>query len=207
MNTQPYNKSSLAGIHPFTDASQAPAGEACNHMDWHTYFTYDGSTGNLIWKTRTPDQFHGPKKNDCRRWNRRYAGSVAGHLRVCYEAPPRRYVVIEYTSFAAHRIIWEMHNRPIPKGMEIDHADGNQLNNKIENLRLATRHENARNCKPLSRSHCGIKGIRRRGGCWDSRICVDGRRVYLGMYPTKGLAAVARAKAAIRYHGPFARFT
>ena len=45
----------------------------------------------------------------------------------------------------SHRIIWEMHHGPIPKGMQIDHIDGDCANNKLENLRLATNRENSCN--------------------------------------------------------------
>lgn len=49
--------------------------------------------------------------------------------------------------FRAHRIIWELHNGEIPEGMLIDHIDGDVSNNKIENLRLATRQQNNANSR------------------------------------------------------------
>ena len=41
-----------------------------------------------------------------------------------------------------HRFIWEAFNGQIPKGMTIDHIDGNKMNNSLYNLRLVTRAKN-----------------------------------------------------------------
>ena len=44
-----------------------------------------------------------------------------------------------------HRLMWEIYNGAIPKGYEIDHIDRNPSNNSLDNLRLVTHSENARN--------------------------------------------------------------
>lgn len=41
-----------------------------------------------------------------------------------------------------HRAVWEAHNGPIPKGMWINHKDGNKLNNQLSNLEVTTPSEN-----------------------------------------------------------------
>jgi len=46
---------------------------------------------------------------------------------------------------SAHRVVWFMHNGPIPDGFEIDHIDQDKLNNNITNLRLVTRSGNCHN--------------------------------------------------------------
>lgn len=46
------------------------------------------------------------------------------------------------TYFRAHRLVWETFNGVIPKGMDVDHKDGNKHNNRLENLQLLTRKEN-----------------------------------------------------------------
>ena len=111
--------------------------------------------------------------------------------------------------YPAHRIIWEMHYGPIPEGMHIDHRDGNPWNNRLENLRLATPSQNIMNASLSRSSKHGLKGVkmRKKKTCirWEAYIKVDGKEIGLGTHLTKGLAAVARAKAAIRYHGEFAR--
>lgn len=49
-----------------------------------------------------------------------------------------------------HRIVWETFNGEIPDGYEIDHIDGNRLNNALSNLRCVTHTENMAN--PITRA-------------------------------------------------------
>jgi hypothetical protein len=51
-----------------------------------------------------------------------------------------------------HRIVWEQHNGPIPKGMHIHHIDGVKTNNNIDNLSLVTPTQNQ------ARADCWGKG-------------------------------------------------
>jgi hypothetical protein len=62
-----------------------------------------------------------------------------------------KYVLINFNGkqYQAHRIIWQMLNGQIPDGMCIDHIDRNPSNNRIENLRLATRQQNSMNNSSL----------------------------------------------------------
>lgn len=41
-----------------------------------------------------------------------------------------------------HRVVWEAFRGPIPSGLEINHRDGNRLNNRLDNLELVTRSAN-----------------------------------------------------------------
>jgi len=48
-----------------------------------------------------------------------------------------------------HRIVWELHNGPVPEGLEIDHIDGDKQNNDIINLRIVSHSENLRFARAL----------------------------------------------------------
>lgn len=177
-------------------------------MNWHDYFTYDAEAGNLIWKERAAECFK--NSGAFLMWNKRYSNKIAGcELRDSKKRPVSVHVCVNGKPFMAHRIIWEMQNGNIPKGLLIDHRDTNPFNNKLENLRLATPSQNSMNSKVSLRSSTGLKGVFKQPGTknFSSYISVNGKVQHIGSYPTKGLAAVAHAKAAIRYHGAFARVT
>jgi hypothetical protein len=176
-------------------------------MKWSELFTYDEATGNLIWKPRigTPKQVNA--------FNKRFAGKVAGAMAYAPNGDPRGIVVRvrlngRKDDFYAHRIISEMFDGPIPEGIQIDHADGNPFNNRRSNHRRATPTQNRHNMRITSRNSCGVKGVyyEKSRGLWVATLRSNGTIYRLGRFQTKGLAAVARAKAAIRYHGEFARF-
>lgn len=174
------------------------AGVACSDMNWHERFIYDSESGRLIWKPHDSDITHVGK-----RIGKKTIGHFAGTRH--YDG----YIVIKIKGkgYLAHRIIYEMHHGPIPPKMQIDHIDGNPQNDKVDNLRLATSAQNNHNKgkSPLNKS--GLKGVfwcntKKR---WLSTISINGKLIHLGTFLTKGLAAVAYAKASLRYHGKFAR--
>lgn len=107
--------------------------------------------------------------------------------------------------FSAHRLAWALHYGEWPKGL-IDHANGVPDDNRIANLRLANRAQNAFNSKIRVHSAHGRKGVSRAGGCWIARIVVDGTRKYLGTYPTMEDAAEAYRAASVKFHGEFSPF-
>ena len=96
----------------------------------------------------------------------------------------------------AHRIVWFMHNGEIPSGFDIDHINHNRLDNRIENLRLASRSENLKN-KGVVLSSSGEMGVywSKAAGKWEASLQVDGRKVYLGLFDTVELAKSARTEA------------
>ena len=106
----------------------------------------------------------------------------------------------------AHRVVWILANGPIPHGFEIDHVDNNPLNNKLENLRLATRSQNAMNKKCPRTNTTGLKGVKLSGyGGFVATISLDGKRYNLGTFVTKEEAHKAYCTKAKELHGLFHR--
>lgn len=108
-----------------------------------------------------------------------------------------------------HREIFEYRGIDLT-GLEVDHINGDGLDNRRSNLRLATHQENLANCAKRSatrnKNH-GFKGITLNpaNGRWIAQIMVDGVHIECGDYSTPGEAAKAYDEAAIRYFGEFAK--
>jgi hypothetical protein len=92
-----------------------------------------------------------------------------------------------------------------PPGMQVDHINGNRLDNRRCNLRLCTTTQNGQN-KGLSRANTsGIRGVRFENGKWVARIRVNWVLRQLGGYSTPEEASEAYQRAARDAWGEFAR--
>lgn len=72
----------------------------------------------------------------------------------------------------------------IPKGKEIDHINGNGLNNQRNNLRFATRFQNMMNRKLNSNNKSGYKGVfwHKRDKVWSASGRIKNKTIYLGYF-------------------------
>lgn len=105
-----------------------------------------------------------------------------------------------------HREVMEkVIGRRLEKGELPDHINGNKLDNRRSNLRLATRSENEAN-KPYSRGRSKYKGVswRKDRDRWRATIQVDGKQIALGLFKKEQDAARAYNKAALDFFGEFA---
>jgi hypothetical protein len=87
-----------------------------------------------------------------------------------------------------------------------DHIDGNGLNNRRGNIRLATRAQNNANARLASHNKSGYKGVSyyRPSGKWMACIRADGKTKYLGYYDTPEAAHEAYKAAALEVFGSYA---
>ena len=93
-----------------------------------------------------------------------------------------------------------------PNGMDVDHANGDKLDNRKENLRICTRSENLCN-KEITNN---LMGAYYRSECcrkpWFSAITFNGKQKYLGSFYTAEEAHEMYKKESIRIHGKYSRF-
>lgn len=94
-----------------------------------------------------------------------------------------------------------------PSHLFVDHIDGDSLNNRSANLRIATVSENCRNRGAQANNNSGFKGVgwHKRDKKWRARITVGGVVKQLGQFDCPQLAHAAYCAANQIYHGEFGR--
>lgn len=96
----------------------------------------------------------------------------------------------------------------VPKDVEVDHINGNGLDNRRENLRSCTSGQNSMHQRIHFDNTIGFKGVhlmgRHRRKPYRVRIQANRRRVHIGCYETAREVAYAYDLAAIKYHREFA---
>jgi len=93
------------------------------------------------------------------------------------------------------------------KGVQVDHANGNGLDNRRGNLRICSHTDNARNRQKQTGTSSRFKGVswRKARSKWVARIEVNQRSLHLGYFASEELAAASYNAAAAMYFGEFAR--
>ena len=155
-------------------------------MKWHEVFRY--RDGKLFWKIKP-----------CQRVR---IGDEEGVLN------NYGYLLVRYKgkTHVAHRIIYQMAEGFIPQGYDVDHVNGNRCDNRIDNLRVATRSQNAWNsCKRKSNTS-GFKGVSWNSVAkkWQAQIMKFRKKINLGYFTTVEGAYAARLAAEKEIHGDFA---
>lgn len=166
----------------------------------HECFEYDTLTGALTWKARP--RWHFSSDYFQRRFNENWAGRRAelpigsGWLIVRFTVNRRRLWVM--ASWAA----WAMTHGAWPADL-LDHANRNQQDNRIGNLRPATSRQN--NCNTSARRNStGFRGVSRDGNRFRAAAQLGDVRLHLGSFDTPVQAHSAYLVAVADLHGQFA---
>jgi len=134
-------------------------------------------------------------------WYARVRLKADGSIRTVYAIRSKK-VARKVRMLGIHRTILNA-----PDGYEVDHIDGDGLNNRRSNLRLASRAENQKNrARPVSNSS-GVKGVTwdAARGKWLAQIGSANKHHYLGRFDKIEDAAAAYAAASAKFHGEFGR--
>jgi hypothetical protein len=146
--------------------------------------SYDPETGIFTWLTQRQG---GAKK-----------GTASGGKKL------NGYINIKLygKDYLAHRLAWLYVYGELPESF-LDHINEIKDDNKISNLRLATRQENYHNIsKPQKNNKSGLLGVCRTncGKKWRANICLNGKIKYLGVFNTAEEASEAYLKAKRELH-------
>lgn len=155
-------------------------------MNYYDTLHYDSDSGRFIWRVARPGCSVGAS-----------AGSVGSHGYVCIKLGRR--------SYRAHRLAWFLVHGEWPDG-EIDHINGDKTDNRLCNLRVASRAENSQNRRMAHRDSAhGMLGAtwNRQHRKWQSKIVANKVRHHLGYFATcaEAHAAYMAAKALLHVNG------
>lgn len=153
------------------------------------YIKYYPKTGNLIWLMYRQKSRIGTT-----------AGSING----------RGYTIIRFKyknkiyNCYGHHIAWYLYYGEWPP-REVDHKNRIRSNNKIKNLRLATRNQAQRNRGIMKNNTTGIIGVtwHKRAKKYIVNIKLKNKRVHLGYFISFTKAINVRKQAEIKYFGRF----
>lgn len=104
-----------------------------------------------------------------------------------------------------HRLIYKAYVKDTDK--VIDHIDGNQLNNSLENLRECTNAQNMLNSRSRKGSTSSYKGVsfENQTKRWRAQIVLNGKHTSIGRFDDEINAAIAYDRKATQLFGKFAR--
>jgi hypothetical protein len=149
------------------------------------FLSYDTETGDFYWLRAAGNRMVGTKAYG---WI-----SDAGY----------RVIRINKAAHMAHRLAWLLTYGAMPL-KQIDHIDGDKLNNRISNLRLATASQNQANMPRRRNNTSGSKSVRR--AHWnETKWVAHIKNTHIGTFSSREEAVQAYEKAAKREFGNFGR--
>jgi hypothetical protein len=149
---------------------------------------YDPETGVFTWAAQSSTRVK--------------IGAVAGSVDIY----GYHIIRVDGRLYRAHRLVWLYVHGEWPVG-DIDHINGTRDDNRLRNLRAATRSENNANAPRPSDNTSGVKGVYWREGPkkWMAAIGSGGKQIFIGHFDTIAEAAAARRASATKLFGKYAR--
>ena len=144
---------------------------------------FDYVDGCLIWKDN--------------RNNVKCKGNIAGSI----DNKGYRVIVINKVNYKAHRLIWLYHTGRWPND-QIDHINRDKDDNRIENLRECSTHENCQNRRKQSNNTSGHTGVSwmKSSNKWRVEIHINSKKIYLGLYDDLNEAIDIYKQAKLKTH-------
>lgn len=154
---------------------------------------YNSKTGEVWWRRKKEDSHY------ARGWNKKFAGKKAGRVSFMGYWD----VSIDNVRYRHHQLAWVYVTGKWPKD-QIDHINGNKLDNRFCNLREASAAQNGWNVRTNWNSS-GLKGAHwnRNTGKYLAQIKVNGVRYSMGYHDTAKQAHQAYVAKAKELHGEF----
>lgn len=151
---------------------------------------YNAETGSFIWLVANSSH---PA-----------AGSIAGGL----TSTGYWRIALDGRRYKAHRLAWLYMIGEWPRA-QIDHINGDRLDNRWINLREASQIQNSANMRTRDSNLIGIKGVSLyrgiRGDKYRAHIFIRGKTIYLGSFDSAHEAATVYVRAAEAEWGQYAR--
>ena len=139
--------------------------------------------------------------------NGNFAGAVIGCQPKTLGNRAHRYTSVKIAgkSYRLHRLIYMYHHGEVPE--QLDHINGDLLDNRIENLRAVTHSQNCMNRKMRKNSTSGIKGVHwnSKKEKWVACVGLNYKSYGAGEFDTKEEPAAAVAKLREKLHGEYAK--
>lgn len=167
----------------------SPVVDEVNQKLLKELFSY--KDGDLFWNVRMA--------------NRVYVGDAVGSVHD--DEYQYKRVGILGKRYLLHKIVYMWHYGTMPN--VVDHIDGNSANNRIENLRAATKSENSLNKKVRADSSTGIKNVTwyKPLKKWVVNLSVNKKRKHIGYFEDLELASLVALEAMEKFHGQFSSYS
>jgi hypothetical protein len=150
--------------------------QKAGQIDFNKVFSY--REGNLYWAKKASDKV------------------VVGNLAGWVKGNGYRLVSVNKIILPVHHVVWHMFNGSfIDENLDLDHINGDRLDNHIENLRAVTRSDNLMNKSGYGKTS-PYRGVYKLPS---GKFCVKFRRDYLGSYDTEEEAAEVWNKHALKF--------